>query len=68
MSQENIVILSEVMGDLLTGHGASGELLAIFESDTELAEASLKHSQATNALLKVIREKIISEGVPEETA
>lgn len=66
MSQENIVTLSRLMSDLITGSSASVEFTAMYPTNEELMIKSLEASRAITRLLAELREQMIKEGKPEE--
>ncbi len=65
MSQENIVTLSSLMGDLITGSSASVKFAAMYPTNEELMIKSLETSQAITRLLVALREQLLKEGKSE---
>jgi len=62
MSQVNVVTLSRLMSDLISGSSASAEFAVMYPEDEELMKQSLLASQCITKLLITLREKLIEEG------
>lgn len=66
MSQVNIITLSRLMGDLISGSSGAAEFAVMYPDDEVLMKKSLVASQAISGLLVTIREKMIEEGWHED--